>query len=320
MHTNLTWKDWLVFSKKERTIVVALTILLAGCFAFTAFYQPKVESIAVENLNEKIAQLSSGNTDSAGFRSSLDGSSANSFTANNSSAELFYFDPNILDEAGFAKLGLREKTAHTIINYRSKGGHFYKPDDLRKIYGLKEEEANRLVPYVRIASSQNNHDFYDSYTSNTKDAYHKKKPQIIDINTATADQWQSLPAIGEVLSSRIVKYRDKIGGFASVSDVKKVYGISDSTYNVILPYLSFSGKKINEQTTIQVKSSSQKININKVTAAELKANPDIPSDIAEAIIIYRKQHGNYTSVQDIKKIVFINEAMYQKIAPYLSIE
>lgn len=319
MHTNPTWKDWFVFSKKERTIIVALTVLLAGCLAFAAFYQTKTELPVIENLDEKIAQLSLGSGDSAGFHKLSGGSNTGSFISDNLSAELFYFDPNTLDEAGFVRLGLREKTVHTIMNYRSKGGHFYKPDDLRKIYGLKEEEGNRLVPYVKI-SSQNNHEFHDKYAGDNQFAYHKSKPQIIDINTASAEQWQSLPAIGEVLSSRIVKYRDKIGGFASVSDVKKVYGISDSAYNVILPYLSFSGKKVSEQTTIPVKSSSQKININKATAAELKANPDIPSDIAEAIVIYRKQHGNYTSVEDIKKIVFINDAMYQKMAPFLTVE
>lgn len=319
MHTNPTWKDWFIFSKRQRTIVVTAIILLTAYLSFRIFYQPSPEAVIIENLDEKIALLSSQNSDSVGFQKFSNETNNRSYPSANATVQLFYFDPNTIDEAGFAQLGFREKTIHTIINYRSKGGRFYKPDDLRKIYGLKEEEANRLVPYVRIASSQNQPLYTEKYKSDAY-SYHKPKPQVIDINSASAEQWQSLPAIGEVLSNRIVKYRDKIGGFASVGDVKKVYGITDSAYKIILPYLSVSADKPNLQTATTSKSTTSKININKATATELKSNPDIPSDIAEAIVIYRKQHGNYTSVEGIKKIVFINNEVYQKIAPLLTVE
>ncbi len=319
MQTNPTWKDWFVFSKKQRTIVVAAVILLVIYLLFRIFYQPATEAVVVENLDEKIAQISSQSGDSIGFQKVYSKSKTDSYSSINTSAKLFYFDPNTIDETGFIQLGLREKTAHTIVNYRSKGGHFYKPDDLRKIYGLKEEEANRLVPYVRIAAAQNRTEFSNKYSGDNS-SYHKPKPQIIDISTASVEQWQSLPAIGEVLSNRIVKYRDKTGGFASVDDVKKVYGITDSTYRIIRPYLTISGDKTSLQTTASAKTQSQKININKASAAELKSNSNIPSDIAEAIVIYRKQHGNFTSVEGIKKIVFINDEMYQKISPFLTVE
>src|SRR5690606_25983918 len=60
--------------------------------------------------------------------------------------ELFPFDPNELDSAGWRRLGLREKTVKTILNYRSKGGRFRKPEDLSRVYGLIQEDYERLRP------------------------------------------------------------------------------------------------------------------------------------------------------------------------------
>jgi competence ComEA-like helix-hairpin-helix protein len=110
-----------------------------------------------------------------------------------------------------------------------------------------------------------------------------------------------------------------MGGFTSVEQVKKTYGLSDSAYAAILPYLSLSPDKSNNKTTIAT-TSSKKININTASVNELKSNAAIPSEVAEAIVIYRKQHGSYSSVEDVKKIVFINDEIYQKIAPYLSVD
>ena len=67
--------------------------------------------------------------------------------------ELFYFDPNTITGSDWKRLGLRDKTIKTIENYRSKGGHFYKPEDLQRIYGLHDDEYERLKPYIKIESN-----------------------------------------------------------------------------------------------------------------------------------------------------------------------
>jgi len=45
------------------------------------------------------------------------------------------------------------------------------------------------------------------------------QPSIIDINTATLEDWKLLPVIGEVLANRIVTYRKRMGGFTKESQV-----------------------------------------------------------------------------------------------------
>ncbi len=65
----------------------------------------------------------------------------------------------------------------------------------------------------------------------------------IEINRADTTEWKRLRGIGTVLSARIVKYRTKIGGFKSVEQLQKIYGLSEETYQSILPHLYMEGQK-----------------------------------------------------------------------------
>ena len=314
MHTSSSWKDYFVFSKKERRVVIPLVFILIGYGLLLFFYEPKNEQPTIQNLNESIAGLSSETVGSTALQPHFSAKTNLSSSPTVSEMQLFNFDPNSLDEAGWKQLGVRDKTVQTIINYRNKGGRFFKPEDIRKIYGLTPKEAERLMPFVTINSGQKQ-TLSLSQNNDENKPFAKPKLQPIDVNTATAEQWKSLPMIGDVLSNRIVKYRDKMGGFTSLEQVKKTYGLSDSTYQIILPYLRLSSAKTSSQI-----SSSQKININTATINELRTNPVITSDVAEAIVVFRQQHGKYSTVDDIKKIVFIKEEMFQKIAPFLTVE
>lgn len=154
------------------------------------------------------------------------------------SPTLFMFDPNTLDEQGFLKLGLNAKVVHTITSYRNKGGYFKSAKDFKKIYGLSNADAEKLIPYIQIASSkQINSAPEKSETAEQKTESSANTYQTININTATAEEWNALPGIGDALSNRIIKFRNSIGGFKSVDDLKRTYGLSDSAFNIIRPYL-----------------------------------------------------------------------------------
>ena len=234
-------------------------------------------------------------------------------STNNYSSEkqisLFYFDPNSLPAEGWKKLGLHEKTIHTIQNYLAKGGHFYKPEDLEKVYGLYKDQYERLVPFVRIKTSaeksQNNYGLKDRNES--KYTVLDKSPHntAIDINIADTNVFISLPGIGSKLASRIVNFRDKLGGFYSVDQVGETYGLPDSTFIKIKPRLLLQSREL------------KKININNATKDEMKTHPYIRWNLANAIIEYRNQHGQFSSLEDLKKITLITEEVYVKILPYL---
>jgi competence protein ComEA len=219
---------------------------------------------------------------------------------------LSLFDPNTLDDEGWIKLGLREKTIHTIRNYLGKGGRFNKVEDLKKVYGLRADDYLKLKPFVRI---ENNGAGTTRTETESEEREHGNKPrsfQAVDINTADTSAFISLPGIGSRLALRIINFRDRLGGFYSVNQIGEVYGLADSIFQKIKQYL------------IAGNAAIKKIDINTATIDELKAHPYIKYAIAGPIISYRNEHGPFSGIEDIKKVMAVTSEIYDKIAPYLT--
>jgi competence ComEA-like helix-hairpin-helix protein len=303
-------KDWFSFSKKERLGIIALLVIIAFFLMLPEFYAPDLESPKLDssilgslesNSNEKIVSTSTN-------RNPLNESIGKSE---------FYFDPNTLNETGWQKLGINPKTIRTIINYRNKGGRFRHPTDIRKIWGLMPSDAERLIPFIQIVDKL-------SFQSTTP-SIAQPIPKKIEINTASAADWESLSGIGPVLAKRILNYKEKLGGFTRIEQVRKTYGISDSVFNNILPFLTVDSTKINKQSNGQIqlinslKRKDSILNINSASVAQL-IQIGIDEGVAKAIVLYRKQYGNFAQLADLKQIVFITESVYQQIIPKLKVE
>jgi DNA uptake protein ComE-like DNA-binding protein len=218
-------------------------------------------------------------------------------------ATLFPFDPNTLDASGWKKLGLPDRTVRTILNYRNKGGRFRNTADLQKMYGLKQADFERLKQYVQIEAPP---PLYNKERPPVK--YVKAVPAAIDINQADTTAFISLPGIGSKLASRIVNFRNKLGGFYSVEQVGETFGLPDSTFQLIKPRLQCAPLAV------------QKININTADANTLKQHPYIRWNVANAIVQYRQQHGVFSSREQLQQIVLVTPELYQKIEQYIAVE
>jgi competence ComEA-like helix-hairpin-helix protein len=224
---------------------------------------------------------------------------------------LFYFDPNTLSPDGWKKLGLRDKTIHTIQNYLSKGGKFRKPEDVQRIYGLFPDEYQRIANYIRIenlatgamASNGSTVETSPAKTTASKAANY----MVQDLNTADTTTLIRLPGIGSKLASRIVTFRDKLGGFYSVEQVKETYGLPDSVFQRIKKHLNLI-------------SSVKKININTATVDELKTHPYIKWAIANPLVAYRNTHGPFEKATDLKKVMVVTEDIFNKVQPYITLQ
>lgn len=226
--------------------------------------------------------------------------------------KLFQFDPNTASPEELKQLGLRDKTISILSNYRNKGGKFRKPDDLRKIYGLKPAEFERLKPYIVIAAPGEEKSFFsnttktNSYTVQAKQDW-KRKAVVIDINTSDTTAFQSLYGIGSTLAARIVNFREKLGGFYTIDQVGETYGVPDSTFAKIKPYLKVSETDI------------RKMNINSASYDQLNAHPYISSKLAFLIMKYRKENGNFSTIDPLKDLVAQTNDSYEKVANYLTL-
>lgn len=228
---------------------------------------------------------------------------------------LFLFDPNIVTVAQLQQLGLSAKVANTLVNYREKGGTFKQKADLKKIFGLTEKDFVQLEPYIDLPTEAKEADVSDPSTTTTPTAIAPKKtvakPErksiTIDVNQATPEEWQQLYGIGPYYAKRIVKFREALGGFASIEQIGETYNLPDSTFQSIKSQLSWS-------------PSIKQIKINSATAEELKSHPYLKWKEANIIVKYRAQHGSFTSIDDLKKVKVLSDDLVKKLAPYLSFD
>jgi competence protein ComEA len=311
--------EYLSFTRKERIAIIAVVLLLMIYPTLPTLYVlfNKPEPADNTAFEKELAGLHVQEPDSSAayFKRNYETgypqyeSSEKKYYDKTIRGELFYFDPNTLSVDGWKKLGVREKTANTIQNYLSKGGRFYKPEDIGKIWGLHEDEVKRLLPYVRI--EQKPATGFNKYPNvEPGKTYEKPKYTIatVDINNADTSAFITLPGIGSKLAARIIAFREKLGGFYKIEQVAETYGLPDSTFQKIKAKLVINGSNV------------KKLNINTAPVDELKTHPYLRYNIANAIVQYRSQHGNFSAVSDLKKIMMITDDIYNKAAPYLTVK
>ena len=220
----------LSFSKKEKNGIIVIVfinlLLIFTPFIYERFFPEKEETIV--DLITELKSLEEIQKDSVkDFGKRLQSSNENQLQIENekekgeTKTELFHFNPNVITEREWMKLGVSEKTAKSIQKYLSKGGQFRKPEDIKKIWGIPESLANKLIPFVRIPE----------INSKYEKEFPKKNEQpisLIDINKADSASWESLPGIGPTLAQRIILYREKLGGFLDMSQLLEVWGLQDS--------------------------------------------------------------------------------------------
>lgn len=313
-HKPMTWKellrDYFQFTVKDRIAALLVSVLLVIVLIYPHLPLTKNE-VHKTRLTDTtwIAAVKKLMSDSSAIMDVPNNNPRGQQIVESPASALFYFDPNTLSNESWIKLGIPAKTVQTIRNYLQKGGQFRKPDDLQKIYGLKERDYNRLSPYIKIKNP--------AYIVESHPQIQRIKPAFksfvptriapIDINKADTTELISLPGIGSRLANRIISFRNKLGGFYSIEQVSETFGLADSVFQKIKNHLQLST------------DSWEKLDLNSSTIEELKAHPYIRYQLANAIILYRNQHGKFNNIEELKNIILITPEVYRKIFRYFEI-
>ncbi|MDP2335719.1 MAG: helix-hairpin-helix domain-containing protein [Bacteroidota bacterium] len=224
----------------------------------------------------------------------LFGNAKKSTIINTVKPELFLFDPNKATDEEFLRLGLSGKQVAAIRNYQDKGGSFRSKEGFFRIWGLHEEQKRILADFIFIGNTQ------------TKQ-FEKKSPVpvlLIDLNSADSTDLKQLPGIGEKLSKRIVKYRDLLGGFYSVNQLREVYGLSEPTI-----------QQIEDKVTMDV-SKIRKIDVNFADVNELARHPYLQKKLASQIIKYRTKNGSIRDLTVLRDSMILNIDEYDRLKAY----
>jgi competence protein ComEA len=277
-------RSYFELTKKEWNgmvvMLMIITLILAAPYVLQYFHKQPAMDLA--EFNKAVAQLKTPKANTG-----------NNYPDNdirNPHPVLFKFDPNNLPVEQWAKLGLSGKQISVLKNYEAKGGRFYTKTDLQKIYSITPADYQRLEPYIILPAQ---------YISNKTD-------EIVEINAADSAKLTQVKGIGPGFASRIVKYRSQLGGFYKKEQLMEVYGIDTVKYHEIAPRISVNPAHIN------------KIHINKVSVDDLRPYPYFNFQQMNAIVQYRKQHGDYHSINDLRQVAILDDEILRKIAPYIT--
>lgn len=220
-------------------------------------------------------------------------------------ARLFMFDPNLISSADWQLLGLSERQALAILRYRSRGGRFNKKTDLQKMYTVSPALYKRLEPYIDIRGTGGGPRDVRSFVQSQERSF-IKVAGVIEINGADSARLCEVRGIGPVFASRIIKYRARLGGFYSVLQLMEVFGLDSLKYGGIASQVKVDAALVN------------KININLAGFEELKGHPYLRYKQINALIQYRKQHGNYSNIADLNRVFILDTGTIARVAPYLT--
>lgn len=289
-----------------------IVLLLAGWFAFwlyqesrpaIAFMQPG-DARKLDSLYQLI--LASDSVEAMAKSKPISGKPAETEMAK-PEIRNFPFDPNHADYQELMELGFDKRLASQLLAYRKAGGSFRYKADLQKLYNMTDSLYTRLRPFITLPDKPAFQAEKETDLESAKAVV--KEPLRLDVNAADSLEFLKLYGIGPVFAGRLVKFRDALGGFVSVQQVKEMYGLPEETF-------------IGIQNNLYVADTFKPefIRLNTASMEELAKHPYLSYAQAKVLIAYRQQHGPFQQKEDLLKIHTFNEALLHKLAPYLTID
>ncbi len=126
---------------------------------------------------------------------------------------------------------------------------------------------------------------------------------ILNIDTASENDFAMLPGIGKITAHRIIKFREENGGFKNLQELTRVEGVSQNMFISFKDHLTLTGKS-DLKVLIDINSASKEI---------LLTLPRISKGEAEAIINYRKRNEGFGRLEDLLLIKEIDKKEYDEI-------
>ena len=292
-------RKWFSFSKGERvailTILAVILILILACL-----FRPTRKSLSDASLHNLDSLL-------ALRQAALEMQQQQQAEKAQEVAELhpFPFNPNTITEDEWKQIGLNDRQIRNIMNYKAKGGKFYSKNDLGKLYTISEEDFAQLEPYIVLPevsrskntkSSEQSGPSTGSGTAGSGVASATSKPEnkaisIVDLNTVDSTTLVELPKISGYMALRILEFRDKLGGFVNVEQLRDVKGMDEARFTAIQPYIKIGETEI------------RKIDVNRADFKTLVHHPYLSYEQVKRIFNQREKRGMIKSWAQLEALL-----------------
>ena len=215
------------------------------------------------------------------------------------------FNPNFISDYKAYILGISAEQLSRLQSFRETGKYVNSAKEFQEVTGVSDSLLATIKPLFKFPDwVTQKKTGYPSFYDNKSTAKIIKK----DLNTATVEDLLPIRGIGEKLSERILKYRERLGGFSSKKQLGEIYGLSEEVISEIWRYFDLLSP-----------AHVTKIELNQASKKELSKIPYLSYKEVEALLIFRSERGNLSSLNDLQAINFSAEKIEQ-LSWYLKVE
>ena len=211
----------------------------------------------------------------------------------------YQVNPNFIEDQRGYLLGMSVSEIDKLRAFRAKGNYVNTIQEFQRVTQISDSLLITITPYLK---------FPEWKVPHTNPRKISKSRALLDINKASAEELKSVYGIGDVLSLRIIKFRNSLGGFLINEQLYDVYGLEPEVAARVL-----------RKFKVVERPSVAKIDLNKATAYELSRLTYITAEVASQIVAYRKNNGGISSLNELTKIAGFPKDKIDRIKLYLTL-
>ncbi len=228
-------------------------------------------------------------------------------TVEKDTLKLFPFNPNYITDYKGYTLGMSSVEVDRLLTYRATGRFVNSAEEFQEVTQISDSLLATVAPYFKFPKWVNQQKNKTEIGKSSQDEAAKSK-SIKDLNSATAKELRTVSGIGETFSKRIIKFRDRLGGFLVNEQLYDVYGLEPEVV-----------KRALEKFQVMDVPTVQKININTATVEQLSSLIYIDFNLAREIVSYRETNGAFSSLDELKELTSIPADRIERIKLYLTL-
>ncbi|GGX09966.1 ComEA family DNA-binding protein [Aquimarina muelleri] len=286
-----TIKSYFEINSRFRNGIFLLSIILStaiiGCFFYLKKVTPKYNLVELEEFQHQI----------------------DSIKKQNKKAEKEYklksFNPNFISDYKGYMLGISPTELDKLYFYRSQGKWINSVSEFKKVTQVSDSLLAVISPLFKFPEWKNNKTKIFSKREYSVKSHSQKK----DLNTVLAKELQEEARIPDFIAVRIIKYRNKIGGFIEDIQLKDISGLYDNQRNKILSLF-----------TVKTSRKNKKLNVNRASVKELIEIPYFDFELALDIKDFVKDNGDISNFDELLKIKGFPTEKIDRIRLYLTID
>ncbi len=292
---NLKSHFWYNNSQRNGILFLALFIITLQLVYFFVDFSEKDET----NLNT---------TEIVKFQRGID--SLKLIALENKKPKIYPFNPSFLSDYKGYKLGMSIEEIDRLLLHRANGKYINSTKQFQQVTRVSDSLLKTIEPYFKfpdwVTNKKRNVTMSPSTSLRTSSIKTSKNWIIKNLNSATADELIIIRGIGEKLSQRIVKYRNKLGGYLINDQLYEVWGLDKEVADKVLERFPIINKPIFE-----------KINVNTATFKEVLSIVYIDYELTKKIFNYRDEVAELQSLEELKEIDGFPLEKFDRIALYL---